>query len=76
MIYFKDIPKYNKNGRKKRYEERYGDYMSQFKYKCSCSHTVIIRPGVDKKLCSYCGNYVYKDKKLEFKEKLKNELRK
>lgn len=76
MIYFKDIPKYHKNGRRKRLDERYGDYMTQFRYKCKCGHTLTLRPNQDKKLCNFCGEYFYKDKKLEFKEKLKNELRK
>lgn len=27
---------------------------------------------VDKQLCSWCGHYVYRNKNLEFKEKLKS----
>ena len=37
--------------------------------KCICGHSVFtMKP---KEICTWCGNYVYKDKKLEFKEKLK-----
>lgn len=40
--------------------------------KCSCGHSIL----TDKKktLCYWCGNYVYKDKRLEFEEKLKRRI--
>lgn len=48
-------------------EERYA-----FKIYCSCGHSIVIFPfeHKNKKLCSYCGKYVYKEKKEEFKERL------
>ena len=30
----------------------------------------------EKKICKYCGNYVYRNNKIEFKDKLKQELKK
>ena len=43
--------------------------------KCKCGHSVLINAGVDKVLCTWCNNYVFKDKKTEdlyrVKEKLK-----
>ena len=44
----------------------------EFKIYCSCGHGVVILPfeHKNKKICSYCGKYVYKDKKEEFKERL------
>lgn len=52
---------------KKIFEERY-----EHKVYCSCGHSVVIFPfeHKNKKVCSYCGKYVYKDKKEEFKERL------
>ena len=46
------------------------------KIRCKCGHRVIIPVWVDKQICDWCGNYVYRNKKLEFKEKLKKELKK
>lgn len=42
--------------------------IAKYKVKCSCGHTFATMK--DKDLCSWCGKYVYKDKKTEFKEKL------
>lgn len=50
-------------------------------YKCSCGHSVPIYPfeHVERKLCRWCGYYVYTDaekqKKYNFETKLKEKLR-
>jgi uncharacterized paraquat-inducible protein A len=41
--------------------------------KCSCGHSMLMNK--DKVLCTWCGKYVYKDKKLEFEDKLKASLK-
>lgn len=42
---------------------------------CSnCGHSELMFH--DKCICSWCGSYVYKNKKVEFKEKMKREMRK
>lgn len=41
--------------------------------KCSCGHSILTEK--KKVLCYWCGKYVYKDKKLEFQEKLKASLK-
>ena len=51
--------------------ERLSREYEKVRYKCKCGHSVIIPAWVDKQLCNWCGNYVYKDKKDEFKCKLK-----
>ena len=51
--------------------ERLSREYEKVRYKCKCGHSVIIPAWVDKQLCSWCGNYVYKDKKDEFKNKIK-----
>lgn len=52
---------------KKIMEERY-----RFKIYCKCGHSLVIFPfeHKNKKICSYCGNYVYTNKHEEFKERL------
>lgn len=47
--------------------------ISNFKVKCSCGHTFATTK--EKDLCSWCGNYAYKDKKNEFAEKLMKEIK-
>ena len=46
---------------------------AKYKIYCSkCGHGTVFYPmeHKSKKICSWCGYYVYKDKKEEFKEKL------
>lgn len=47
-------------------------------HKCSCGHSVKIYPmeHITRKICTYCGKYVYINKKEEFKDRLKERLRK
>ena len=47
------------------------DNYDKVKYMCKCGHRVIIPYKVDKVLCSWCHNYVFKDKQVEFKYRLK-----
>lgn len=44
----------------------------KFKIYCSCGHSMVIFPfeKKNKKLCRYCGKYVYINKQEEFKERL------
>ena len=56
MLKNKDIPKYE-------------NALAKYKRKCRCGHTVTII-NKNKKLCSYCGHYVYSNPKDEFIEKL------
>lgn len=41
--------------------------------KCKCGHSVLMSR--DKVICTHCGNYVYKDKLTEFKEKMIKEMK-
>lgn len=45
-------------------------------YKCKCGHTIVITGNNTKKLCNYCNEFVFKDKKSEFEYRLKeNQIR-
>lgn len=74
MIY-KNVRKHTSSGRRRTQAEIIDSYYSNFKYKCNCGHTIFMPYGTDKKICTHCGLYVYKDKKDEFKDKLNQELR-
>ncbi len=57
--------------------EKYHDEIQKAFISCShCGHKVIIRKKEDKVLCSWCKNYVFKNKSDYFKYKLKKEMRK
>lgn len=47
------------------------DKLQDYVVKCKCSHTILFTGKKDRLICRYCGNYVYKDKKTEFKYKMK-----
>lgn len=45
---------------------------NKVKIKCKhCGHKVIIPVWVDRQVCSWCGYYVYRNKKMEFKDNIK-----
>lgn len=48
------------------------DKLQNNRYKCNCGHTIYITNNKDKVLCRWCGKYVYRNKKLEFMERLEN----
>lgn len=48
--------------------------LEKTKRYCKCGHSLIMPIWVDKQLCDWCGNYVYKDKETEFKYKLKGAI--
>lgn len=51
------------------------DMLQDYVVKCKCSHTILMNGKADRVICRYCGNYVYKDKKTEFKYRMKGILR-
>lgn len=51
--------------------------IGELKVQCKkCGHKEIFVKGVERKLCSYCGNYIYKNNEIEFKYKLRESIRK
>lgn len=45
--------------------------ISKHKYQCKhCGRKEVIRFDQDKKICTHCGNYIFKNEKEEFKFKM------
>lgn len=68
----------NTRGREyKTYKEIVRDHkkIQDYMIKCKCSHTMLFTGSKDRLCCSYCGNWVYKDKKTEMKYKIKELLK-
>lgn len=51
------------------------DEYEKVKYICKCGHRVVIPKWVDKQLCDWCGRYVFKDKRSEFKYRIKEAIK-
>ena len=58
--------RFNKNEMEKMFET-----YNKETFKCSCGHSVAIPYNMGKRLCTYCGKYVFRDKQEEFKYRLK-----
>ena len=43
------------------------------KYKCKCGHSVIIRPMIEKGMCTWCNHYVFKDKQKQKEHDIETE---
>lgn len=56
---------------------RLDDYLTcNNTVKCDCGHSITITNKHKRLICSWCGNYVYLHKKDEFKNKLKEVMKK
>lgn len=56
------------------YDIKLQEARSQAKIYCqTCGHSLLIGKQ-DKVICDWCGHYVFKDKKAEFKYRLKEQL--
>lgn len=53
-------------------EDKLINEKDKYKFYCKCGHYTYIYPmeQKNKKVCSWCGNYIYVSKKAEFKERL------
>jgi NADH pyrophosphatase NudC (nudix superfamily) len=56
--------------------QKYVENMSKYKHRCKCGHNVYLSKTHPKTICSWCKHMNYLDEKEEFKEKLKNALKK
>ena len=56
-------------------QKKLDDEMVNFKVKCQCGHTNTLT-FCDKKICSYCGKYVFKTPQIEFEYRLKEKMKK
>lgn len=52
------------------------DEVIKYSCGCKCGHSVVIYPFEKrtKKICTWCGEYVYINEREEFKDKLRNLL--
>lgn len=50
-------------------------YYEQYKTYCSCGHSVVMFPNTNRKLCTHCGHFIYRNKLDEFKAKLLEAMR-
>lgn len=53
---------------------RYHDVITRNKKICQCGHSVAIPPHLNKVICSWCNNYVFRTKKDEFEYRMKEAM--
>lgn len=51
-------------------DTRYFEERAKYKVRCKCGHTTTMKPTTNKRLCTWCGHYIYREKKDEFKDML------
>ena len=56
------------------YNSKYEEEIAKYKIMCKCGRKVFEGLKRDKQLCDWCGNYVYRNKQAEFKDKMKKRL--
>ena len=56
--------------------QNYDKSLENVKFKCKCGHRTVIPKGIEKQICSWCGHYVFRDKKVEFEYRMKERLKK
>lgn len=54
-------------------DDRYFDEIQKLKVKCSCGHSQTVF--MEKAICDWCGKWVYRDPKQEFKDRVKEKIR-
>ena len=69
------VKKYTSSGRRRTKDEITDSYYTNYKVKCKCGHSIFMPYGTIKKVCGHCGKYVYESKRIEFKEKMREKLR-
>lgn len=58
-------------------DDRMFEEYSKHKVRCKhCGHNSTIPVYVDKRVCSWCGNYVFRTPEIEFKFRLDQEIKK
>lgn len=55
--------------------EKYAEVMTKTRIKCKCGKTTNITAQRDRVICDDCGHWVYRTPQLEFKYKMKQELK-
>ena len=48
--------------------------QAEITIKCKCGHSIVLTPKLDRVFCDWCGHYCYRNKKVEFKYKLMEEM--
>ena len=57
----------------KKEEERLWEEKDKSKVTCKCGHVVFMSKS-GRKICTWCNNYVFKDKQTEFEYRMKENL--
>ena len=65
---------YGKNYLTNKEIEKRSEIASEYTIKCSCGKSVTLTNKYGRVICSWCGNWVYRDEKTKFRYKLLERL--
>lgn len=66
----------NRNSKQFKEDTKKFESICQNTIKCKCGCSNVFNFQTERQICRWCGNYVYKDNKTEFKYKIKEQLNK
>lgn len=56
---------------------KYHEALTEARVKCKhCGHSIVITNKINRVICTWCGNYVFKTDKDEFKFRVKEKIKK
>lgn len=55
--------------------DRMTNELDKVKYECRCGHKEVITSTEDKKICSWCGRYIFRDKRDEFNYRISEQIK-
>ena len=56
--------------------KKYSEILSKNSIKCKCGHSIAMNPELNKQICTWCGNYIFRTPKDEFQYRLIQNLKK
>lgn len=59
------------------HQKKVDKVYNQFRTYCPrCGHSIIMGANTEKKMCDWCKNWIFKDKRTEFEYGLKEQMKK
>ena len=59
-----------------RKKDKLQEVKTELTVKCKCGHSIFMPVYLKKTICSYCGNYTFRDSKEEFKYRMERMMNK
>ena len=54
--------------------EKISKVITDNSIKCNCGHSIAMKPGLNKQICTWCKNYVFRTPRDEFNYRMREKL--